>query len=302
MRPGLAARFGPLGRAAACALAGLLAAGCDLSTLNSSESLNPSGWYEAESDLARTFEHAMVLLPGAGGGRPRAVRMRDLAAAAVPSEPLPTVLYLHGCTGLNRLSLLQELARQGFAVVAPDSFARRFRPLQCRPSTRTGGNNLFVYDFRMAEISYALQRMRALDWVDQRRLFLFGTSEGGLAAALYRGDSFQARIIAQWTCHGGSLVRGLAAPPDEPVLAVVADSDPWYDEERTPGQRGHCGAFFGTRPRSQSLLVGDDGHDVLAATAVQRRVLAFLKREAFRTVAGKHHPRCNDAGESSTKC
>ena len=90
----------------------------------------------------------------------------------------PAVIYMHGCTGFGDTRLLETLARAGFVVIAPDSMARRYRPLQCDPKTRTGGQNLFVYDFRQAEISYALERIRSLDWVDRDGLFLVGVSEG----------------------------------------------------------------------------------------------------------------------------
>lgn len=272
--------------------AGLLAlallaplAGCSTAALNRSEVLNPASMVEHDSDVALTFNRATVLLPRPGAD-PLVARMGsrelDEAVRAQPaSVRLPLVLYMHGCTGLEDLDPLTAFARAGFAVVAPDSFARRFRPLQCRPSQRTGGENIFVFDFRLTEISYALHRIGQLDWVDRDRMFLVGTSEGGLAAALYRGDDFRARVITQWTCHGAPLVRGLGAPPEEPVLAIVRANDPWYDPARTPRQRGDCGAFMGERPRSRSVVLSDgNGHDVYRAPGVMQAILEFLAAEA----------------------
>jgi len=266
----------------------LLAAGCSVSTLNRSESLNPSAFTETGSDVARTFEEATLVLPG-GPGLPPVVGPRDDDAVSrrlseiEDERPLPTVMYLHGCTGLDNLEPLRELARSGFAVIAPNSFARRFRPLQCRPSRRTGGDNVFVYDFRLTEISYAVHRLAEAQWVDHERLFLFGVSEGGVAVALYRGDEFRARVIAQWTCHGNPFIRGLAAPVDEPILAVVRDNDPWYTPVQQHNQRGDCGAFFNGRPGSQSLVLHDgQSHDVLDDALVRTRILEFL-RSALRS-------------------
>ena len=68
---------------------------------------------------------------------------------------------------------------------------RVWRPMQCDPKTLTGGYNMFVFDFRMAEISYSLERLWLLPWVDHDRLALMGTSEGGVASALYRGNEFK---------------------------------------------------------------------------------------------------------------
>lgn len=202
------------------------------------------------------------------------------AVARYPMRRFPVVIYLHGCTGLkdSDRDVLRSIAQAGFIVVAPDSMARRYRPRQCNPRKRTGGFNLFVYDFRQAEINFALQMMVDLPWVDRNNLFLVGSSEGGLASALYRGSSFRARVITKWTCQGSPLVRGLSAPPDEPVLAIVRKSDPWYDP-RNPGQAGDCGAFMGERPGSRSWVIdrGPD-HNVLKDKSVVEEVVRFLSR------------------------
>lgn len=261
-----------------------LVAACSLSSLNQIEGLNHSELTEADSDLARTFDRATVVLPAVGGddavhgefGDPRInTRLKELS----PRGGLPTIVYMHGCTGLRNLDPLLALASQGFVVIAPNSFARRFRPLQCKPSAKTGGENVFVFDFRLAEVSYALHRMRRLPWIDGSRLALFGVSEGGVAAALYRGNEFRARVIAQWTCHGNPLVRGIHAPAGEPVLAVVRAEDPWYDARRTHGQSGDCGAFMTDRSGSDSIVVGGaPGHQVLEDTGTIVRIASFLRR------------------------
>ncbi len=243
---------------------------------------------ENESEIARTFERAFVAMPGQGGGQTLATRMGAEPLAdylrAAGAVKFPTVLYLHGCAGLNGLTPLRAMARRGFAVVAPDSFARRFRPRQCDPVSRTGGRNVYVFDFRAAEISYALHRFRRLPWIDKRRLFMVGVSEGGLAVAQYRGDEFRARVITEWTCNGSPLVRGLAAAPDEPVLAVVRADDPWYTRVRGRGQRGDCGAFFGPRPRSRSIVIKKGRrHDVFKDKQAIGAILDFLSEESRRS-------------------
>ena len=261
-----------------------LLAACEAEVWNRSELLNPSALTEHDSDIARTFDQATILLPRPRGLAPLAGKLsdkaiRDYLAALPPATRYPTILYMHGCNGQGRLAPLQAFASAGFAVIAPNSFARRFRPLQCRPSERTGGENIFVFDFRLVEVSYALQRMAALPWINNDRLFLIGTSEGGVAAALYRGEEFRARVIAQWTCHGAPFIRGLAAPEGEPVLAIVRSDDPWYQPERTVGQLGDCSAFFKTPVSSRSLIIdGGAAHDVWGHPGAMRAVLEFLRR------------------------
>ncbi len=260
-------------------------AGCNGELLNQSELLNPSLLTEGASDIARTFDEAMVVLPRQKGLDPLSGKLSskviiDHLAALPANWRYSTIVYMHGCTGQGSLAPLVAFAKAGFAVIAPNSFARAFRPLQCRPSKKTGGENIFVYDFRLVEISYALQRMAALPWINNDHLYLVGTSEGGVAAALYRGEEFRARVITQWTCHGLPFVRGLAAPPGEPVLAIVRGDDPWYQPERTLGQRGHCGAFFKTPARSRSLVIdggGEGAHDIWGHAGALAAAVAFLR-------------------------
>lgn len=233
------------------------------------------------SDLENTWRQARIFAPDGAGGVWR-FRMDDPQVSAWPDGrwTLPLVLYLHGCAGVHSgdEKIMRFVARQGYLVIAPDSFARAYRPMQCDPKTKSGGYNLFVYDFRQAEINYAVQQLDELGWLRAGHKVLFGVSEGGVAAALYRGDAFDARIIALWTCHGGPLVRGLAAPEDEAILSMVEESDPWYEEGRTRSQDGDCGAFFGGRDNAESLVLSDgERHNVFESAAARDALEAFLK-------------------------
>ena len=205
------------------------------------------------------------------------VKRRFNAIAA--QARLPVAIYLHGCTGVGNLDFLKDLAATGVVVVAPDSFARRYRPLQCDPRTKTGGQNLFVYDFRLAELTFALERLGQAPWADLDNLFLVGNSEGGVAAALFRGDVFNARVITQWTCQGAPLVRGIAAPEGTPILAIVRENDPFYDARNTPAQQGHCGKYLEGRPGSRSIvLTAGEAHDVYNESAAVQTILDFINR------------------------
>jgi dienelactone hydrolase len=231
------------------------------------------------SDIELTWMRAVVALPpGVEGGDVSLRRMADvLAKPPQVNRPLPTVVYLHGCTGLGDLSILKTLAQAGYAVIAPDSMARRYRPLQCDPATGRGGFNLFVYDFRQTELTFAVHNIPRLPWVDGTNLFLLGGSEGGVAAALYRGDAFHGRIITAWTCHGAPIVAGLASSPMEPVLSIVSVDDPWYAEGAAVGQTGDCGAYMAGRPNARSIVLpAGEGHAVLSSHITRQAILEFL--------------------------
>lgn len=235
----------------------------------------------ALSDIERTWAAATVVLPPLGAAAPLRTTMDSAAMRAhlqrLPAGArLPVVMYVHGCTGLSNFALLEQVAAAGFVVVAPDSFARRYRPMQCDPVTRTGGRHLFVYDFRMEEVSFALEQLWTERWADWNRMFLVGTSEGGVTAALYRGDEFKARVIAQWTCGGAPHVAGIDAPLNEPILAVRGGQDPWYGTNA-----GDCRDAFGPRPQSRSVILDiPAGHDVFAEPGVPAMVVEFLRIQA----------------------
>jgi len=247
-----------------------------------------SGLPSGDADIVRTWQQALIVLPPADpGAAPLMVRNSSSAherhmRRLPPRTRYPTVVFMHGCTGIGNIAFLEELGRLGFAVIAPDSFARRFRPLQCEPGTQRGGRNLFVYDFRSAELTYALGRLPELPWVDLDDLFLIGASEGGVTAALFRADVFNARVIVQWTCTGAPLVAGIDAPLRTPILAIVRENDPFYAPANTPGQQGHCGLYMPDRPGSQSLVVGaaqgEAAHDVLSDAGAAAAVIAFLRQ------------------------
>ena len=234
-------------------------------------------------DIELTWAEAEVALPPFRSGEDVLLAnledkaVKDRLASLPRQAALPVILYAHGCTGIGSGPFFKILARAGYVVIAPDSMARRYRPLQCDPKTQTGGYNRFVYDFRLTEISFALDRLKRLSWVDQHKVFLIGVSEGGVAAALYRGDEFRARVIAQWTCTGAPLEEGIFAPLDEPVLSIVRDADPWYDKSRTRNQRGDCGAFMRGRTNSRSIVLKGGDHNILGERENVRTILKFLE-------------------------
>lgn len=227
-------------------------------------------------------------------------RLQLLADAGMK---FPVVVYMHGCTGVSDADrkLMNTIAKQGYLVVAPNSMARRMRPRQCDSDNHASvGGNYFVFDFRQEEINYALQEMLRVNgdwsrWVDVNNLFLMGVSEGGLAVAHYRGDVFKARIITQWTCHGGTLVRGISGPEDTPILAIVRKNDPWYDDK--PDQVGDCGAYFGDRrPGSESVVLDQgDKHDVMRDPEMVQKMIGFLNRyNTARPVPPPRRPTADD--------
>jgi dienelactone hydrolase len=234
------------------------------------------------AELRRTWDAAWVFMPDDDvKGYQRLLGAQLAAALAARQAPLPVVVYAHGCTGLDETAAEtgRFLARAGYLVVAPDGFARIDKPVSCRPVGHRGGLHRAVLGWRQAEVRSAIGRVRALPGVDAGRVYLMGFSEGGITAATMTGAPVRARVVEGWTCHAGwPEYRGLKAPPGEPVLALVAEKDPWF---QIPELRGDCGRFMKDRPHSRSVVYGPPGflhtrHWLSFDAAVQDVILGFL--------------------------
>lgn len=206
---------------------------------------------------------------------------RRFEVVPVGPRPLPVVLFLHGCAGLNLGDTsvwARVLSAQGYAVVAPDSFARPGRRQNCDPTSSSGGAASEVHDFRLEEVGYALARLRELPWVDQRRIFLMGHSEGGIAAARWDKPGFRGVIISGWTCTSTlpewRSLHGLWTPKGTPVLSIVHDDDPWFRRSH----KGNCSTWIDSRPQSRSVTLPGTGHATSANPEAVQGVTDFLDR------------------------
>lgn len=227
------------------------------------------------TELKRAWSAGRIHWPGEEAG----LRLDDAglaeASRRLAGRQVPTVVYAHGCAGLGAASSAhgRMLARAGFVVLAPNSFGRAVKPVSCNPKTRTGSFHRGTLGLRQAEVGYAAMRAAQLPFVDPARIALVGFSEGGIAAATFAGGPFRARVVLGWSCHAAwPEYAGLAAPKDQPVLAVVSSRDPWFSGPT----RGDCGAYL-SGAKQQSVVIDAPAHDVMAQPAIEAAVTAFLK-------------------------
>ncbi len=206
-----------------------------------------------DADLQRTWQRAFVIVPDESGLIRGWIEDIDSRLERTLS-PHPTVIYLHGCAGLGRIShdAARLLGEAGYAVIMPDSFARENKPRSCDAARHIGGLHRAVLGWRQAEANLAISQARRLAWVDPDNIFLWGFSEGGTTTATVTGEPVNARIIEGWTCHAGwNEYRGLDAPSTEPVLALLGAGDPWFQSIYL---KGDCGAFMKGHPSSTSIV------------------------------------------------
>jgi dienelactone hydrolase len=245
------------------------------------ESISPADWSNP-LELKRTWDYALVRIP-TGDQKFIKAYMHELDHSA--EKKFPTVIYLHGCSGVWKGThiRLNFLAKAGFAVIAPQSFARKKYTQSCDPANNLGGIYRNILPIRQNDARYALEHAKSLPWVDAGNLFLMGLSEGAITTATLQLDDIvlSARVIEGWTCHAAwQEYSGLNASIKEPVLSMVGLMDPWY---QAPYLQGACGEFMTKKNnRSRSIVYKEDPlkyqHELLEDVAVQKTVVDFLRR------------------------
>ena len=138
------------------------------------------------------------------------------------------------------------------------------RPQQC------GKQMPWVYQARLSEVNHALEKMRAIPWIDVNNMVLYGHSEGGVAASRYAGLAFDGVVISAASCQKFAI--------RVPSLAVGS-----RDDEHLNGQ-------FCDHAEDQLLLPGDS-HQILSNPIARERIRAFIEGvTGFRTGYGSGLP------------
>ncbi len=236
-------------------------------------------------ELDRTWSQALVFLPLAIGdnsniGPIQGARLSEAISRKQDGDTLPTVLYLHSCEGLgHHREDLRRLAKLGFVVIAPNSFARDYRPLGCNEEREKFIANFdLTVAFQKAELDYAVQRLGEYSWIDRKNLFLIGSGVGGMVAAHYQGAEFAGHVIEGWGCRGPNpLFDGIRAPESVRIYSAVSKNDPWY--QKNPGFGVDCESFIKTRADGVAVVLDRPAHYVSWYPKSRAALIRFLTRD-----------------------
>lgn len=153
--------------------------------------------------------------------------------------PFPAIVMMHDCSGLGPRSSgaprrwADELVPQGYVVIIPDSFAPRGLPngVCTVPAEQSRVANGYA---RAADAYGALAALRALPYVDGRRVGLMGGSHGGFTTLATLVASVQDGPLAE------ARKNGFAAG-----LALYPRCDIRYGDWQVTRQNGNRGPMIG---------------------------------------------------------
>ncbi|MGM0518573.1 MAG: dienelactone hydrolase family protein [Campylobacterota bacterium] len=192
-----------------------------------------------------------------------------------------TVFFMHGSAGLKKGTVYRKwLVNQGFIFFAPNSFKVQKRPTYETPAKLKKYEK--VHTFRQAEIHYCYERLSELNFIDTKKLFLMGNSEGGLAAAAYKGKEFKGRVITAYSCENGYYSKDfkIGASKSEPILNIIGTHDEFFSNESKPTKKyevqGHCTDALRKYPNAKVIILPQTKHDITTNIYVKNDILNFL--------------------------
>ena len=183
--------------------------------------------------LKAVFEKAYAALPLSDGS----LFEGTLEQFSGQCSPKATVLFIHGSSGINPATrtFANHLAKQGFAVLAPDSMQVKDRITYSSPVAREVYEQ--VHSMRYEELSYAVSHLHELPFFNGK-FVIAGTSEGAVSVARFVNESENkeaGRMIFSWSCENNYHVveHRTQIPADCPVLNIMSAEDPYFSQKNS---------------------------------------------------------------------
>ena len=241
-----------------------------------------TAWVHTADSLAATAQLADVVLPAkATGGAVFTGKLKDIPKLA--GNKVPVVVFMHGSSGLGLKAIgewQQWLATQGYASVAPNSFALPERVTYKSPIAVDDYERMHA--LRGSEIAPLLAALKSQSWADTSQLVLAGASEGGVPVARYTGKEFVARMVYSWSCEPNYFVKEPqnAFEAGKPVLNIISATDPFFSKSNSwlgnATAAGHCAAALKGNALASVILIPDAPHTLITLNAAKQATAGFL--------------------------
>ena len=242
--------------------------------------------FNDKDEVNLTWVNALIRIPLKNGNIYRGTIKELNNNEDFLNKKYKTIIYLHGCSGhwAGTAKRIDFFAKNGYAVIAPPSLARKKYAQSCDTVNKRGGMYRSVLKIRLIDAQNAVFNAKKLKWVDNKNIVLAGHSEGGITTAKYNPKSIKSnvtgKIIEGWTCNAGwDEYRGLKTSNNEPVLSLVAKYDPWFQLDVL---KGSCGEFMNNNKFNKSVVLEDEPlskkHGLMHDVNIQQITLDFLKK------------------------
>jgi dienelactone hydrolase len=216
-----------------------------------------------EFDVKHSWDNAEVHIPGKWF--PTNVNNVKI------DRPMPVVIYLHGCTGISDHDRrwANQLKKQGYVVVMPNSLSIPGRVQNCDPSSKTTSmRKVPVNKLRPLEAQYAVEQAMSKSWVDKNNIFLMGHSEGGVGVTLVQTDKIKGVVVSGYPCSVGVWLDASI-----PILAIGWSRDDWFKDRHNYRQ---CDRYWGLRNNSKLKVLDGTDHNTAENKEFQNAVFDFL--------------------------
>ena len=198
------------------------------------------------------------------------------------TKKLPTVVYMQDSKEFTSGKVFRKwITEAGYIFFAPNSYSSKDRLTYSSPVPKDIYEKIQAY--RQAEIDLFVKRLSELPFIDTKRVFLMGYSEGAVATARYSGDEFVGRIVLGWSCESNFYTDypKIGAKVDDPFLNIIGRDDELFGTQnpwsRGYNTKGHCGDALFRFSNAKVVLLPNTKHSLKDNIFIKDEILGFIK-------------------------
>lgn len=239
-------------------------------------------------NIVDTYKYAYIGIPkGCGGLEKEYFGTLDKFKKLYPdfkcNHGFSTIFYMHGSVGLSKGKIFRKwfVEDSNFIFFAPNSFKIKNRPTY--KSSAKISEYQKVHKLRQAEIYCSLQNMKELSFIDMNKMFLMGNSEGGLAAAYYKGKEFKGRVVTAFSCEDAYYSQDfkIGAKKKDPFLNIIGTEDEYFSNKSSTNKHyeveGHGTKALLEFKNAKIIILPKTRHDLTLNSYVKEDIINFVK-------------------------
>lgn len=197
-------------------------------------------------------------------------------------ENIPIVFYLNGSAGFTKGAIYREWITENtnYIFFSPNTLKIKNRPFYNPRSTIYEYEA--VHNVRQKEIKFNLDNFLKFTWINKNRIILMGNSEGALAAGIYNGNEFNARILLAWNCEAGYYKSDvvIGADTNDKILTIIGTEDEYFSVNSEPNNgfktTGNCIEKLKNYTQVKNVILSNTKHNLLNNPYVKEEILLFV--------------------------